>query len=569
MYTMSYNGQSLFDPYEKAETVYDAKISGSVNTAAYLDFKITPLNPLYDVLKERDQEVWVKQDDVVRFKGKIESIEDDMQGNRTVSCSSRLAYLKDTRVRPYSTDEPDKLLKAPSQIDAYFQWLIDQHNSRLVDASKRFTVGVNQGASLSTNVITAKNESLPTTGAEIDDKILSAFGGYLVLRYEDDMNYLDLYADIRDMNSQIMDFGVNILDFTNKRDTTNQYTAIRPYGGTPESQDSNVKQYPVTIEDLPDGQVSYNLDFFKDKDVVYSQTARAKYGYVEYAFSDQNVLSQEQILKDACVALAKMIAPIQTLDIKAIDLSLYMKGYKFLDVGQAVRVRSKPHGIDEYLMVDSIDLDLNNPESTSYVLGTSYDTLTGQQSGYLKSLNASINASLDAAASISGDLNQLSDKAIVDTTYQYATSDSDTTEPTGGWTSSMPQYIAGKYLWQRPLVTYGNGVIQVKDPAMITGNSAASLKINSSQGNTFKNGNVNTELTVKVFYGSMVITTLADLKLLYGDTASLHWRYQPFDQDDFIDIASNDPRLTNDGFTLKVTSSEVTNKAVFQCIIDA
>ena len=572
MYRILYNGLSVFDPTDSTEIVVDAKISQSgPNASSYLDFKLSPLHPLYDILAEREGKVQVysiNQDTgttLTLFEGYIETIEVEFNGIKSVACVSRLSSLGETLVRPYSSIEGEFPLQCPSSVAGYFQWLIDQHNSRAIDSQKMFTVGVNQGNALKdADFVYFKNENLPTTASEITNNILDAFGGYLFIRYDQDVAYLDLYADVHTMNSQIIDFGVNLLDFTQTTDANKQYTAIRPKGGTPENE-----KKAITIESLDDGTTKYNADVVKRGDVVYSVSMVQRYGYIEGSYDDSNVTDQQELLKDAVTYLIRMASPSISIEVKAVDLALYMKGYENLQVGQAVRIRSKPHHVDEYLMVNSIDLDLNSPERTTYVLGTSYDTLTGQQSGYLKSLNNGINSSVDVAASITADLEALTDKAIVDTTYQYATSDSDSVVPDSGWSSKMPSYIAGKYLWQRPLVTYGNGNVEVKEPVMITGNSAASLKINSSQGNTFKNGNVNTDLTVKVFYGAMIITTLADLKLLYGDTVSLHWRYQPSGQDDFVDIASNDPRLTNDGFALKVTSSEVTNKAVFQCIIDA
>jgi hypothetical protein len=571
MYRLLYDDATIYDPSDDVEVVTDAKLSQSgPNSAAYLDFKITMLHPLYNILAEKKGSVRLFANlngkSVKMFEGLIETIETEFNGTKSIAAVSNLNALGDTLVRPYSSVEGEEPLLCPSSVAGYFQWLIEQHNARMMDGRKQFTVDVNQGNALKdADFVYFKSDSLPTVANEISTNILTPFGGYLFLRYGDDgVSYLDLYADVHDMNAQIIDFGVNLLDFTRTTDVNKQYTALRPQGGTLENE-----KKPIDISGLPDGTTEYNTDIVKYGDVIYSVSMMQRYGYREYAYSDSDEKDTKELLKESVTKLVKLCAPTMTIEVKAIDLALYMPDYQHLQVGQAVRIRSALHQIDEYLMVSSIDLDLNEPDKTTYVLGTSYDTLTGQQSGYLKSLNDSINSSLDAAASISGDLAQLTDKAIVDTTYQYAASDSDSVAPEEGWSSKMPSYIAGKYLWQRPLVTYGSGVVEVKEPVMITGNSAASLKINSSQGNTFKNGNVDTDLTVKVFYGAMVITTLADLKLLYGDTVTLHWRYQPFGQDDFIDIASNDPRLTNNGFTLKVTSSEVTNKAVFQCIIDA
>ena len=98
--------------------------------------------------------------------------------------------------------------------------------------------------------------------------------------------------------------------------------------------------------------------------------------------------------------LNKSKDPQITLDIKAVDLALFMEGYTHLNVGDTVRVRSAIHDTDEFLMVNSINLDLQDPGQSEYVIGKAYDSLTGQQSGFLRSLNSGINSSLDAVASL-------------------------------------------------------------------------------------------------------------------------------------------------------------------------
>ncbi len=66
------------------------------------------------------------------------------------------------------------------------------------------------------------------------------------------------------------------------------------------------------------------------------------------------------------------MAPTVTVTVKAVDLALVSDRYDHLRVGQAVRVRSRPHGLDEWLIVSSADIDLQDPSQTEYVLGDEY-----------------------------------------------------------------------------------------------------------------------------------------------------------------------------------------------------
>ena len=402
-YKVLYDNQLLFDPYTD-DRITDTKLSSKLNAASYFDFTIAPTHSLYSKLKERAGEVRIYFNNLILFKGEISQIDEDFDGNYSVSCTGVLDYLTATRVRPYSTVEGEQPLKAPSSYDGYFQWLIDQHNSNCLDSRKHFSVGVNQGNILDkNNYIYRSSEQRPTTAAEIEDKILNSAGGYLFVRYQDDLNILDLYADVHDVNTQIIDYGVNMLDFTKTTTTEGQYTAVVATGYTPDPPNgqTDVKMKPITLEGCTDGGTPYSSTIVKMGDRVYDVEAVKRYGYHEYYVSNTDITTYDGLLYYACKTLNTLLSPALTISVKAVDLALIMGDkYKHLQLGQAVRIRSKPRKVDEYLMVNSIDLDLMNPENTTFDLGASYDTLTGQQSAYLKTLNASINASLDTVSAL-------------------------------------------------------------------------------------------------------------------------------------------------------------------------
>ena len=402
-YKVLYDNQLLFDPYTD-DRITDTKLSSKLNAASYFDFTIAPTHSLYSKLAERAGEVRIYFNNLILFKGEISQIEEDFEGNYSVSCTGVLDYLTATRVRPYSTVEGEQPLKAPSSYDGYFQWLIDQHNSNCLDSRKHFSVGVNQGNMLDkNNYIYRSSEQRPTTASEIEDKILDSAGGYLFVRYQDDLNILDLYADVHDVNTQIIDYGVNMLDFTKTTTTEGQYTAVVATGYTPNPPEgqTDAKMKPITLEGCTDGGTPYSSTIVKMGDRVYDVEAVKRYGYHEYYVSNTDITTYDGLLYYACKTLNTLLSPALTISVKAVDLALIMGDkYKHLQLGQAVRIRSKPRKVDEYLMVNSIDLDLMNPENTTFDLGASYDTLTGQQSAYLKTLNASINASLDTVSAL-------------------------------------------------------------------------------------------------------------------------------------------------------------------------
>ena len=392
MYQLTYDSKILFDPYMQSTAITDTKYTGKSNSVSYLDFSIAPNHPLYNTIEKDKGLVEFYSDNVLKFRGKINEIEIDNYGYKNVSCNSVLQYLNHTRVRSYSTVPGDADITAPTSVEGYFQWLIDQHNLHVKDVSERFEVGVNQGAALDKNdYILRSNDNYPTTLNEINDKILDNLGGYLFVEYKDDRNILNLYADVHSTNSQIIDFGSNILSISYKENDDELYTVVIPRGGTPEKKEGDTKDpKPINIKNLPDNTFDTDSDIVKSGDCVYSISATKRYGYREYYYSNNDILEPSNLLKAAVIQLKFQMSPKVTIETKAIDLSIAYPGYEQLNIGDACRVRSARHNLDDYFMLSEMELDLNDPSQTTYTFGDEYVSLVGRQSNYLKKINSSI-----------------------------------------------------------------------------------------------------------------------------------------------------------------------------------
>ena len=423
MYQLTYDSKILFDPYMQSTAITDAKYTGKSNSVSYLDFTIAPNHPLYNTIEKDKGLVEFYSDNVLKFRGKINEIEIDNYGYKIVSCNSVLQYLNHTRVRSYSTVPGDADLTAPTSVEGYFQWLIDQHNLHVKDASERFEVGVNQGAALDKNdYILRSNDNYPTTLDEINYKVLDSLGGYLFVEYKDDRNILNLYADVHSTNSQIIDFGSNILSVSYKENDDELYTVVIPRGGTPEKKEGDTKDpKPINIKNLPDNTFDTDSDIVKSGDCVYSLSATKRYGYREYYYSNNDILDPSNLLKAAVLQLRLQMSPKVTIEAKAIDLSIAYPGYEQLNIGDACRVRSARHNLDDYFMLSEMELDLNDPSQTTYTFGDEYVSLVGRQSNYLKQINSSIDRNYEdvntamnygkAAAKLADTANKTADAA--------------------------------------------------------------------------------------------------------------------------------------------------------------
>lgn len=435
MYTITVDDKDLYVPDLEDYQVSSATISINTDSVAYLDMDIPCTNKGLKEIKQQASIVRVYDNDVLRYKMFVDNIDYDFDNTAKVSCTSVLAYLKDSLVRPYSTVDSEEGLTAPSSVNGYFSWLIEQHNKNIRDTKKYFYVGVNQGAVLDrNNYIYRSSTEVPTTSDEIKNKILDTYGAYISLTFNGDLNVINLYADVHDSNDQVIDFGVNLLDLTRSVSTESSYTAVRPTGAVPETEDKSTS-LPITISSIPDGVSKWSSDVYKKGDVVYSISGVRDYGYKECEYSNTDITDVEYLYRASVAYLSKLVNPYLTIDVKAIDLSLlYMDKYSPMEVGQAVRVRSEPHGVDEYLRISEITIDLLDPSNDSYTLGESYDSLTGQQSSYMKKLNSSINTSFDIIGSAADAASKLADAA--NKKAQDATVKADTATKTANSASS-------------------------------------------------------------------------------------------------------------------------------------
>lgn len=100
------------------------------------------------------------------------------------------------------------------------------------------------------------------------------------------------------------------------------------------------------------------------------------------------------------------------------------------------------------------------------------------------------------------------------------------------------------------------------------GADATLVCVISSQGEAFKNNEVNTTLDVTIFHGSSCVTTKEGLTKEYGASYFLRWWFRQRGSDQYSELLSTDSRLSENGFKLTVTSDDVDQQIVFRCELD-
>jgi hypothetical protein len=97
------------------------------------------------------------------------------------------------------------------------------------------------------------------------------------------------------------------------------------------------------------------------------------------------------------------------------------------------------------------------------------------------------------------------------------------------------------------------------------GQDAVTLRIDSSRGTVFKNSEVSTTLKVVIFKGGKTITDAAAMYAEFGNTAYLEWYWQRIGEETFGTILTTDSRISDEGFSLSLSPSDVDTKVVFKC----
>ena len=184
--------------------------------------------------------------------------------------------------------------------------------------------------------------------------------------------------------------------YSSKKDLA-RFLKYETYYEYKEADDESERK--LTIEALPD--IQYSSDIAKSGDMVYSESAVAKYGWIGAVYANTDIKLRDNLLDAGVLALKEAMSPSTTIEVKAVDLALVNPGYKPIRVGEYVRVRSMPHRFDSYMLCTGVKLNLNDPAKSEYTLGTVFDKLSGQQNKRIKALNKTIEQVYEQATAIS------------------------------------------------------------------------------------------------------------------------------------------------------------------------
>lgn len=289
------------------------------------------------------------------FHGRLLNTEKDFYKRQKAVCEGELAYLVDSIQRPYDY---------AGDLPELFKQYINNHNEQ-VDEEKKFAIG-EITVSDSNNYVHYSSTVYPNTLNEIKEKLINTHGGYLRTRISESKKYIDYVTKPGKTNSQVIEFGTNLLDITEYITAENVFTVLIPLGERQKDSSGN-ETGRLTIAEVNDG-----------KDYIESETGIKLFGRITKTHEWDDVTDANNLLKKGKVYLDDGISMSVSLKVKAVDLHLIDVNTEIISEGDEVRVVSPPHGIDTYFLCTKIEIDLLTPDNSVYEFGVSFSTLTGK-----------------------------------------------------------------------------------------------------------------------------------------------------------------------------------------------
>lgn len=395
MYRVLCDNKVLHDIRDEEYMLLEPKISLELNKTGNFDFSILPRHPNADVINKLKSKIEVYEDSELLFAGRSLTDEIDFQRTGQIACEGELAFLLDS-VQRKNIFRTNKFQPISSNIDI-FKNIIAEHNQQVED-SKKFTIGTIDIDRV--DKINNFDANYEKTWDLINTNFIEKYPGYLRVRYQNGVRYLDYVKQYGKVSNQVIRFGENLLDLKKYTKAENIKTAIIPMGGG-----------NVTIK---------NATGHNGTDYIYNQTAVDLYGWIfeKVDFpdaSDPNTLFQkaQEYLK-SCINLAI------TIELTAVDLHMIDVDINAIRLGDLVPCVSQQHGllstmgdVSTYYLVSKYEIDLENPANNKITLGRTISSLTDKVAGntnltnIVQGMAGSVNTAVNTANNAANTVEQI------------------------------------------------------------------------------------------------------------------------------------------------------------------
>ena len=386
MYTIYADNQILHSPLYDVEDriVINPVLNEKLNTHGSLQFSIAPTNPLYNTIEPRTTKIKVVSDTKNRkpWFGRVMSIEQGWNNCLNVYCEGELGCLLDTHIAPFGFH--GDISATVNGVVGLFPMLINSYNGSNTGG---YVFAMGNVSVTDPNQYIVRSSNMPQKIWDAMNSALfgSSLGGYIIPRYdeENDIHYIDYLSLDEDdpyakTSTQIIKFGESLLDFKRLVNAEDIMTVIVPYGAQFDPDDPNYESGPPTNGTWNGNRLKLNTG---GSGAVYIENAEgvAMWGRIVGFKVWDDVTVAANLRTKATAWLAQQIWESVTLEVNAVDLSYLDADVEQIQVGEYVRVQSKPHGINVLLLCTSKTTPLTQLENSVIVLGAGQRTISDLQ----------------------------------------------------------------------------------------------------------------------------------------------------------------------------------------------
>lgn len=394
----------IYAPNNRNALVLSPKLTREVSKGGSLSFTMTRDHEQYESLQKMSTCITVEQDDKEIWRGRVLSHEADWYNRRVIYCEGALSYFNDSAITPFNYE---------GKLAQFLQHLIDAHNQQCGNMKmKRFELGT-VTAALGDLVVHygdrdsyGVGEDYGSTWDIIDKMVLKTYGGYAYCTFDaatgnNVLNYCDQAYEADRLVNQTIEYGVNLLDFTEKTDTNSLFTRVYPMGSKHTVEEtkwkwkflwwgekyteSHEERYGISGTDaatvnkyLPKGY-SYRLDSGDgDCGWIQNDAAAQKFGIVS-ALGEYDTDSDNDTFAAGVQDLQKNSLMVTSYTVKAVDLRDAGYDKDRLTFASYAHIISKPHSIDVIMLCTKLVEPLDQPDKKEYTFGMTRQTLTDRQ----------------------------------------------------------------------------------------------------------------------------------------------------------------------------------------------
>ena len=358
MYRVYCDNLLMYHSKLESMPIFNPSVELEVNKTGSFQFTLYPSHPRYDLIRKLKSIITVYQGDYLLFRGRVLDDEIGWHNEKAIICEGDLAFLLDSQVRPYSFT---------GSITDYVKMLLDSHNSQ-VEEEKRFTLG-RVTVTDANDYIVRSNIEYTDTFKEMEDKLLNLLGGYLHVRHEDGVHYLDYLKDFTLLAPQKIKFGQNLIDLKRIRKGSEIATAVIPLGAKVKDAEGNDTDKRLTIASVNDG-----LDYIEDAE------AKAQYGFIVKTVIFDDVTEPQNLLAKGKAHLAGLVKSLESIELTAADMAATGQDITSFHLGTWVETESEPHGINQRFLVSKLSIKLLDPGANKMTLGGVVKTFTQEAS---------------------------------------------------------------------------------------------------------------------------------------------------------------------------------------------